>query len=322
MKKRMMRITSGLVFGGTLLCLLPSIGLCQDCSALLFAGGPQGTLYPSIQAAINSASSFATIVVTGTCSENLMVNESKNYISLTGPATISGTGPAPTISIIGKGITVQNLTINGGGDGIQVVRGGTAFIENNSIETGGNGIILAFNSYAHIRGNIIQNNLRDGIVVADNSFARIGIRSNADVLAIPNTIQGNSYGVTVARSSSAQIIGNTISSNTEDGVRVTKVSQADISSNTIDENGRNGILVEQNSGVNLGRDEGETIFDSPNTSVVGNGAYGLSCDTGGYADGRLGTLDGVNRKAASRFTKYCVDSLVHESHRYPDSHSR
>ena len=317
MKKRMTKIMYGLVFGGALFCLLPSIALSQDCSVYLFTGGPGGTPYPSIQAAINSAASFATIVVTGTCSENLLINEAKNYISLlvpTGqPATIAGSTSSsqPTLTILGKGINVRGFTINGPRDAIQVARGATVSIESNTIEsTEGYGIVVAFNSYAQIRGNTIQNNPRGGIVVTYNSFARIGISSNSDMNPVPNIIQGNACGVIVGGSSSAQIVGNIISSNTEDGVRVTKVSQADISSNTIDDNGRNGILVEQNSGVNLGKDEGEGIFNEPNSSEVGNGAYGLSCDTGGYADGRLGTLDGVGKKTATHFAKSCVDSLI------------
>ena len=312
MKKRMMKIMCGLVFVGALLCLLPSVGLCQPCSALVVGGGT----YPSIQTAINSVGSFATIGVTGTCSENLTILESKNYISLIGTgATIAGQdtefGTPPTIAILGKGITVKGFTITGPHDVIQVARGGTASIERNTIESaGGYGIVLALNSYATIVNNTIQNNLLGGIVVTYSSFARIGFSSNSDTDPVPNTIQGNACGVIVGGSSSAQIVGNIISSNTEDGVRVTKVSQADISSNTIDDNGRNGILVEQNSGVNLGRDTEGTIFDEPNSSIEGNGAYGLSCDTGGYADGRLGTLNGVNKKAATTFAKDCIDSLI------------
>lgn len=229
MKKKMIKIMCCLVFGGAFLWLLPSIGLSQ-CNVSV-----GGFTYPSIQAAINSATFPVAISVTGTCYENLLINELKDYVRLTvspnQQATIIGTNSnTPTITIIGKGITIEKFTINGAQDGIQVVRGGTAFIENNVIEnTGGYGIIVAMNSYAQIRGNTIQDNPADGIVVSDGSFARIGIRSNQDTTPIPNTIQRNANGVTVARSSSAQIIGNMVSSNTYDGVRVVRVSQADIS---------------------------------------------------------------------------------------------
>lgn len=299
----------GLIVFGSFLWLLPSIGLSQ-CNVSVGV-----TPYSSIQAAINSVSSYATISVTGTCYENLFISELKNYITLTVPtrqtAEIIGTIPnRPTITIKGKEITVEKFTIGGAYDGIQVLGGGTAKIEDNMIEnTGGIGIVVAWNSYAQICGNTIQDNPREGIGVSDNSYARIGIRSYGDTTPIPNTIQRNANGVTVGRSSSAVIIGNTISSNTNDGVTVFRVSQADTSSNTIDDNGRNGIFVTQNSGVNLGRDTGGTIFALPNSSIVGNGAYGLSCAIGGYADGRLGTLKGLGKHDATDFTKDCIDHL-------------
>jgi len=304
MEKRIIKILCGLVFVGALLCLLPSIGLSQ-CSVSM---GSQ--TFTTIGAAITSATSpYATIFVTGTCPENLQINESKNDISLIGPG--DGGATISSVTIFGKGITVKGFTITGPLDGIQVAGGGSAIIDYNTIITGGYGIIVAFNSYATIVDNTIQNNPRGGIVVTYNSFARIGFRSNSNKDPVPNFIQGNAFGVLVGSSSSAQIIGNTISSNTEDGVRVSKVSQADISDNDIDGNGRNGILVEQNSGVNLGRDTEVTFFDHPNRSdEEGNGAYGLRCDTGGYADGRLGTLDGVGKKTATYFAKSCVDSLI------------
>ena len=321
MEKRMIKKACCLVFGGALLWLLPSIGMSQ-CN-VTSSGGYSGN---SIQDAINSATSPVQISVTGTCAENLLINESKDYLCLSVPngdtATIQGTDSTkPTITIIGRGITIGrlinstnlqgNLTIKGNYDGIQVIRGGTAFIEYITIEeTGRNGIVVAMNSFAHIVGSSIQNNPVDGIVADTGSLVRIGIRTTADSTARPNIIQGNANGVTVVRSATAQVVGNTIQNNSSDGVRVLRVSQADISNNTINGNGRYGILVTQNSGVNLGRDTGDTIFDSPNTTTVGNSVKGLSCSIGGYADGRLGTLNGVGKHNATEFTKDCIDSLI------------
>lgn len=325
MKNRVIRMAFCLVLGGALLWLLPSTGFSQIVNVNCNGG-------ETIQAAINAATSPVTISVTGTCEENLLINEFHDYLRLVVPtgqtATIGGQNPGlPTIAILGKGVTIGHpvsgdpdnllkgsLTIKGNFDGIQVIRGGTAFIEFITIkETGRHGIIVAMNSFAHIVNSTIQGNQEDGVVVDTNSLVRIGIRSSADSAAIANTIEGNANGVTVARSSTAQIVGNTIRNNSNDGIRVAKVSQADISNNVIEGNGRNGILVTQNSGVNLGRDTGDTIFDLPNSSTVPNGAYGLQCEIGGYADGRLGTLNGgaqKGAKGATSFTKDCIDSLL------------
>jgi parallel beta-helix repeat protein len=318
MGKRKIRIVGLAIFiFGAFLYLSSSVALGQcnvSINGITYAG--------TIQSAIGSVTlPYTTINVSGTCDENLFISELKDYLSITGPATINGVTPPynpinpnpPVIQTIGKGIRIKDLTINSteGQDGIQVIRGGTAFIENNTIQgSGRSGIVVAMSSFAHIIGNTIQSNFADGIMVVDNSTARIGVRNHDETTATPNTIQGNEYGVTVVRSSSALIVGNTISGNTYDGIRIAKVSQADISNNTINGNGRYGILVTQNSGVNLGRDTGDTIFDSPNTTTVGNSVKGLSCSIGGYADGRLGTLNGVGKHNATEFTKDCIDSLI------------
>jgi parallel beta-helix repeat protein len=316
MGKKKTRIV-GLAIFGAFLCLSSSLAL-GECNVSI-----NGTPYSgTIQGAINSVTlPYTRIDVSGICNENLFISELKDYLSIYGPATINGVTPPynpinpnpPVIQTIGKGTRIQDLTINSreDQDGIQVIRGGSAFIENNTVQgIGRSGIVVAMSSFAHITGNTIQGNFADGIMVVDNSTARIGVRNHDETTATANTIQGNEYGVTVVRSSSATIVGNTISGNTYDGVRVAMVSQAEISDNTIDANGRFGILVTQNSGVNLGRDTENTIFDRPNSSTVGNGAYGLSCSIGGYADGRLGTLNGVGKKTATSFTKDCIDSLI------------
>jgi hypothetical protein len=87
---------------------------------------------------------------------------------------------------------------------------------------------------------------------------------------------------------------------------VQKVSQADISSNIIDDNGQSGIFVTQNSGVNIGKDTGDTIFNLPNSG--NNGDKGLSCSIGGYVDGRLGTLSGAHGPLG--ISKGCFNSVI------------
>ena len=112
-------------------------------------------------------------------------------------------------------------------------------------------------------------------------------------------------GIILRGSACARIVGNTISNNTDDGIKVVEASVADIAGNLIDGNGQNGIFVSQGSGVNLGNDTGDTIFDLPNSGT--NGDKGLSCSIGGYVDGLLGTLDGLH--GALRISKGCFNSV-------------
>jgi len=316
MKHTKIKIITGLAVYVAMLWLLPSAGEAQ-CTASI---GP--TTFTSVQAAVNTTGAGpATINVSGTCNENVLILERRHNITLNGVGspTINGTDPtSPTVNVRGRGITIQGFTITGGEHRVLVSRGGAAIIHNNTIDgtgsAGGHGILVNQHSSARITNNTIQNNPRSGVFVHEGSSARIGFVAADDTAASPNTIQVNAEnGITVSRSGHTRIVGNLISSNTGDGVRVTRGSHADVSSNTINGNGGDGILVSQNSGANLGEDTGTTIFDSPNSTTVNNGGSGIRCRINSYANGRLGTLNGASDATDIRRggpDADCVNSLI------------
>jgi hypothetical protein len=292
MKKRMMKIMCCLVFGGAFLFLLPSIGLSQ-CS--VFIGEHS---YQNIQTAIYAALDQDTISVSGICDENITFGSGRRYITLAGSLGAEINAPnetLPAVVVRGDSITIRGFTISGGYDGVAVLKSGYAIIDGNTIKSAKrNAIWLQNSGTARIVNSTIRDNPGDGIRISENSSARIGILSPFDGPEQANTIENNGgNGITVLNSSSALIVGNTISENGGDGIRVARVSQADISYNTIEGNNGNGIFVTQNSGVNLGNDTGNSIFDWPNFTTVKNGLFGLKGTLGGYADGQLGTLNGL-----------------------------
>jgi parallel beta-helix repeat protein len=301
MKRIKTKLLRGFIVLGAFLLLLPSIGLGQvDCPG------------SSLQTAINASSPGATISITGTCNENITIPWDKTSLTLNGggTATINALNSTlATVTVLARNASVRGLNIQGGLDGVRVVRGAVATIDGNTIQSGMYGIVVAQASFAAIINNTIENNPSGGIVVSDNASAYVGINSPSDTVAQPNDIQSNAIGIIVSGSSSARIVGNNISNNTGNGVQVVKASQADIASNTIDGNGQNGILVTQNSGVNLGRDTGTTIFDLPNSTTINNGDKGLRCNIQGYADGRLGTLNGTGPNPTF-FFRNCSNSLI------------
>ena len=258
-----------------------------------------------LQAAINGASAGDTIVVSGTCNENIYIAEAIEQITLDGGGTaiINAFNPnGHVVTAMGRSIKIQRFTIRGGMDGIQTGGfpppggGAKVHIDQNTIENNSRmGINIGQNSYAVITNNTVQNNGTYGIAVSEKSSARIGVESNGmDSTPKPNIILGNGIdGIRVTRSSYAIIVGNTISENTANGIYVSKVSAADIASNTIDDNGECGIYVTQNSGVNLGNDTGTTIYDLPNVTTAKNGLWGVQASIGSYVDGRRGSLKGV-----------------------------
>ena len=278
-------------------------------------GRAQGVTCPtdSLQGAIDAAAAGSTILVSGTCEENVLILEPKNRITLDGGGTavISGLDTSnATVTIRGRDITIKGFTITGGFDGIQVERGGTATIDGNTIQaTSRYGIGVIQNSYARIVNNTIQNNPDDGILINENSSARVGFLSPDDANPSSNTIQGNGgNGIEVVRSSSARIVGNIISGNTLDGIRVAKASHADIALNTVNGNSEHGIFVLHNSGVNLGNDTGDLIVDQPNTTTVKNKKYGLKCAMGAYMDGRRGSVKG--ELGVVSVGGGCINSLI------------
>jgi len=256
----------------------------------------------SIGEALKTLSPGDTLQVSGTCRENVEVNgETGQFDGITlngqGTATIDG-GPARSGDVLRlvavRGVTVTGFRITKGRDAIHVRWSTQVFILNNTIEqTGRNGVQVTRGAWAHISGNTIRNNPGNGIQVQE-STVRIGGSLDEPPQPLANVIENNGgRGIFIDRASVARIAGNTIANNNQNGIEVARMSQADIASNTIEANAQNGIRVMQNSGVNLGADTGTGLENSPNSSTVPNGKYGIEVSLGAYADGRLGTLTGL-----------------------------
>lgn len=254
-----------------------------------------------------------TLLVEGVCNENVFILQEIERITLDGQGLATINGPdatEPTVVVFGRGITIRGFTITGGNQGIIVQRGGDATINGNTIQyTRDFGILVTRNSHARVTNNTIQDNPGGGILVTENSSARIGFATGDDTTASPNLIQDNGGpGISVVRSSNARIVGNTIKDSGAHGVSIQQGSHAQLSGNVIEGNANHGINVSQTSGVNLGRDTGTGIFDLPNTTTVLNGGFGIRCSLGGYADGRLGGLNGTS--GPSGFDGTCINSLI------------
>jgi parallel beta-helix repeat protein len=317
MKRRKFTISSSL--GLLLLMTCLGSGAEAQCTASIGA-----TNFATIQSAVNAALVGQTILVSGTCNENVVVFEGKDRITLDGQAVTTSTinGPDATsasVLVNARRVTIRRFTITGGRQGLLVNLGGEATIDGNRIQfVGQRGIQANQNGDVTIINNTIQNNPEDGVRISENSVGRIGLTSGDAAAASPNTIQNNGgRGITVNGSSNARIAGNTISGNADDGVGVNGVSQVDAASNVISGNGGDGIFVSENSGVNLGNDTGSTFLDLPNSTVTNNTGFGLRCAINSYAQGRLGTLNGLSGPgvifsppSTPGFSGACINSLI------------
>ena len=254
-----------------------------------------------------------TLLVSGTCNENLEIPFEAARITLDGQgkATISGPDSSkPTITIRGRGITLKGFSVTGGREGIQVPGGGEALIDGNTIQNVGRfGIQVNRGSSAVIVNNTVRDNAGNGITIGGSSYVLVGIRTGLDKTASPNTVENNGgVGITVGRSSSARIVGNTIRNNKGHGLSITRASQADVSNSTIEGNGGDGINLTQNSAVSLGVGTGTGIFELPNTTAANNNGVGLRCSGNSSVDGRLGSLNGS--KGPKEFDSNCIDGLT------------
>jgi hypothetical protein len=266
----------------------------------------------SLQRAIDRSHPGDTINVTGVCEENLAIPEGTDRLTLDGGGTATIHGPSATLNDIvvrGRAITIKGFTITGGRTAIDVGRSGSAVIDGNTIEgTGRFGITVGAFGTANIVNNTIRNNPSHGINLTGNGFAFIGFRAADDTVASPNVIARNgTNGINLALSASARIAGNTISDNVRNGIAVTQASHAVISGNTLDHNGQHGVFVTENSGVNLGTDTGTGLFEAPNRTTVNNLLNGVNCRVGGYANGRIGTVNGAS--GPKSFGASCIDGL-------------
>jgi parallel beta-helix repeat protein len=274
----------------------------------------QGASHPgALQRAINGSHPGDTILVRGTCSENVMIPIGKDLITLDGGgmAAITGLDPAqPTVLVRGKDITIRAFTITGGMDGIAVIQGSGKIDGNTIRNTGRYGVYLSRLSFAVIVNNTIQDNIQAGIAVGAFAMAFIGFETGLETVASPNLITGNgAQGIVVGGGNAhAYIVGNDISHNRANGVNVREASDAHISDNIVNGNGQNGILVAQGSGVFLGTDTGDTIFTRPNKTTTNNLGFGIRCRVGGFTDGRLGSLNGDS--GPEDYLEGCVPSLI------------
>ena len=267
-----------------------------------------------LQRAIDTARPHTSILVSGTCQENVTIPLGKDGITLDGggSAAITAIDPTqPAVLVRAQDITVRGFTIAGGLGGVAVTQGGRALIDGNVIrDSGFYGVVVSQLSAAVIVNNTIQNHQQAGIGVAETSYAFIGFVLASDSVASPNVITGNrAQGVVVFRGSYARIVGNEISQNGANGVNVRESSSAQISDNTVNGNGANGVFVAQGSGVVLGSDMGNTIFTRPNMTTSNNSGFGIRCQVGANVDGRLGTLNG--NSGPESYVEGCIPSVIH-----------
>jgi len=227
--------------------------------------------YPTIQAAIDAASSGDTIFVrAGVYAENLVVNKKISLIGEDAPTTIiDGSRTGSVVNITSSDVQVTGFTIrNSGPQGwvnaaIRLEGASNCSIYGNNITTNtGYGIWLSSSSDNNsIYGNSITANNLDGIYLLfshQNSIYENVIKNNRQGIAFGsssdnnhingNNIANNGRGIFISSSNYNHVNGNSIT-NSVDGIRLEGSSSNSISGNNITANTQDsiGLYLSSNS---------------------------------------------------------------------------
>ncbi|MDH4192399.1 MAG: right-handed parallel beta-helix repeat-containing protein, partial [Betaproteobacteria bacterium] len=252
-----------LVVATLCLCLLPSAAM-ADTKRYNCGDRHRHTL----QRAIDALDPGDTLIVRGTCYENVMIGERHRNIVIDGQgaAVIDGSGNpnAATVSVRGRSVAIKGFTIIGGRHGVQYANGGTGLVDGNQIRYAANhGVGVFNNSFATIVNNTIEQSGVNGICICEHSASDIGFRGDFATQASPNVVRHNGgNGILVADASYAEIESNQINNNAGTGILVENSASAKIgfqsgpagtfaSANTIEFNGNRGIIVARSSSARI-----------------------------------------------------------------------
>jgi hypothetical protein len=278
MKKRSITMVKDRLFRASVFAILLSIFLlpvaahAQPCTAVVDGG----TSYTSINAALaHFAATNAigqtgpgTITVTGTCTENVSINNARSITIVAGPTGAAIVGPLDTDAVdisLSQDINLVNLEIsgtfsttgNGGGTGVFITEASDVHIIGCNIhDNQSGGVGEETGSIVFLRGTTIQNNNpNDGLDVYDNStadVARTTIQNNGDSA-------NGGVGVFLTGSSTAVFRQtNLIQNNADFGIQAVNLSHVRFQSGfaglftTVQGHNVNGILVRKQSHLQIG----------------------------------------------------------------------
>ena len=221
------------------------------------------TDYPTIQEAINNASSGYTIFVQkGIYHENVVVNKSVALIGEDVDLTAEGSGTviyinASYVSI--HGFTIRNSGANPYDSGIYVDHSIGSNISDNKILNTNDGISLYYSSSILISSNVISFNYYSGVVLYSSSnnviacnilssnYYGVYLFSSDDNMISDNMVSSNYHGIQLYSSGKNLISGNNVSANLNVGMYITFGS----TNNTVYHNNINNMKNLQSDVMNV-----------------------------------------------------------------------
>jgi hypothetical protein len=204
-----------------------------------------------------------TILVSGTCKENLSISRFDRLVLQASPrATLqdASNGNAAVVNIVSSyDVTLQGFEINGGAVGVVCWYFSFCTLNDNTVQQSGAQGVVFGRSEGLLQGNNIANNAFFGLegrasklqtyANTINNNGDSGIDLNASNLtATSDTITGNAnFGISLLNNSVVRAFDLTINSNSNSGVQLASASTAELrpinTGNAITGNGGNGVSV-------------------------------------------------------------------------------
>ena len=199
----------------------------------------------TVSYALTKAASGATIEVSGTIDDHLSISSPVTITTWPGgpagsPGILDGAGNGTVVLNEAAGVTIEDLTIEGGGD--RTISGGIGNTSSGSMT------------------------LLDSTVTGNNADQGAGIANEGTMTVRDSTISGNSVGSAVDNLSALTVIASTIADNSAGGIE---------SSSTIAVAHLAATIVADNTGSNCDADS-STSFESAGYNLTSD-ATGTAC---------------------------------------------
>jgi parallel beta-helix repeat protein len=248
-----------------------------------------------------------TILISGTCSENVVINRSDIKLAAAASgATVAG--PDATLDVIrvtGSRVTIDGISVTGGLNGIAADGAAGLIVQNTAVQgTGRTGIVYARGASGIVDTVSVTGNARDGIAIDAASATVI----NSQVA------QNTRHGVGVFNNGSARLGldnlnvpgGNTVSANGANGININFGSGVLIAMNTVSGNGtitapgnpQNGIFLNSASadligGNTISGNTGAGISLRSSSLAVGDASFGFTSSNTISGNGSTASPGGI-----------------------------
>jgi parallel beta-helix repeat protein len=232
--------------------------------------------YPTIQAAVDVASTGNTIIVrNGMYTENVDVNKRVTIHSENGAGAsiVHAANPKDHVfEVTANYVNISGFTVKGATEwvaGICLENVDHCCVINNYVSNNYNGITLKNSSGNMIRNNNVNSNELRGI---DAEYS-----SNNNIIK-NNSVSSNKYGIDIRTSCNINIItGNDVNSNTKAGIVIDSCNNNVITNNTACHNKGRGIEISSSSNniisgniASFNERDGILVDESPSNTITNN----------------------------------------------------